>query len=397
MRDRSSLPTTRRTAAGLVTAMVVCSLLVGWATVPTSAVDGVDAPVSPAERRASATSGGLQATVTPSTIAAGVGDAVEVSGSTSAPTVRLYLVGPRGTFLGPDGRAERMGTARVASDAFSKQYTAFSRRGTYTLLVVSPGGDSFASDKHLGRGSLPSEVTRRQAIDMVRSAYAGDEVVELTVQGRTPSLGIDSVSDDGTVTYGTDLSVSGTSNRGDGTDVAVELLDGSERTRASVAVTVDGPTGEWEGSLDTADLEPGTYTLLATTDASRASALVVIAVNETGTPAETPMVDDDTPAPSGDSDQVAAAKSTLDNATGAALTNGTDGLDAASGTNSQVTGAAPSNGTNATTNGTTDGSANGTATGDDGSTSGSLPGFGIGAVLAAVAVVLAIFRRRPTE
>lgn len=391
MRDWNPLGRRKsETVAAIVTAVVVCSVLTGWTAAPTAAAVDAD-PLTPA-----ATVDSLTVTATPSTVAAGVGDSVEIAGSTPDDfDARLYLVGPRGTFLGQDGASGAMTTATVSSNAFSEQFTAFSRRGTYTLVAVAPGDDgTFRTDETLGRGSLPSGLTHQQAVDVVRSEYSGDEVVELSIHGRTPSLGIDSVADGGVIAYGTDATVSGRSNRAEGTDVTVELLAESGRPVTTQTTTVDAVTGEWSADLDTADLEPATYTVVASTDASRASALLVVSAEGTGTPAETPTADEsttETPT-GGDSESVAAAEETVDNATNAALQNGTEGVDAASG--SQAT--APNGTANATadgTNETANGTANGTATGENGSTSGSLPGFGVGAVLAALAVVVVVVRR----
>jgi PGF-CTERM protein len=391
--------TQSRGAAAIVTAVVVWSVLVGWTAAPTAAaLDG-----TPAGEPTGATVDSLTVTATPRTVAAGVGDTVDVDGSTPDDfDVRLYLVGPRGTFLDADGATEAMTTGRVSSNAFSEPFTAFSRRGTYTLVAVNPGPDgSFQTDTHLGRGSLPSGLTHQQAVDLVRSEYSGDEVVELSISARTPTLGIDTVSDDGTAVYGTDLTVSGTSNRAAGTAVTVELLRGSGRPTTTAVTDVDDASGAWSADLDTADLEPGTYTVVASTDVSRASALVVVTAEGTATPAETASAaESSAEATDGDADSVAAAEETLDNVTDAALGNGTEGLEAASG--SGVTGGNGSaDATDGTENGTANASgndtANGTAAGESGSTSGSLPGFGVGAVVAALVVVAVAVRRRTAD
>jgi PGF-CTERM protein len=279
----------------------------------------------------------------------------------------------------------------VSSNAFSEAFAAFWQRGMYTLIVITPGSDGFETDPALGRESLPSGLTQQQAVAVVRRAYSGDEVVELSISAHTPSLGIDTVADDGMTTYGTAVTVSGRSNRANGTDVTLELLDGSGRVITTALTDVNGVTGEWSADLNTSDVEPGSYTVVASTDVSDASAGLVVVADETETPAEplaeTSAADEST----GESDALASERETLDNVTDAALANGTEEVEAAGG--SQAAAPNSRNATDGGANATTNRTANGTADGSDGSTSSSLPGFGVGAVVAAVVVVVLAARR----
>jgi PGF-CTERM protein len=338
----------------------------------------------------------LDVTASPGTVAAGVGDSVEVSGNVSdVPEVRLYLLGPRGTFLDATGNRQSMETEPVSEGDFSVPYEAFSSRGTYTLLVVSPRGDgTFETTETLGRDALPSDMRREQAVDLVRSAYGGDEVVALTLRGETPSLAIDPI-DDGEVPRAEDVTVSGTSNRGGNAEVRVEVVDGEGRVAVYATAEVDAATGRWETDLDTSELDPGTYTLYADDAASTASTVLVVDADsdeeddgDEATPMETPLPD---------AEAATNASERLDNVTGAALDNATDGVEEASNVTGNATGGAAEAGNAGETTAAGNGTTNGTAEGTAGSTSEGVPGFG--AIVAVVAVVVAavLARRRSTK
>jgi PGF-CTERM protein len=338
----------------------------------------------------------LDVTASPGTVAAGVGDSVEVSGNVSdVPEVRLYLIGPRGTFLDATGNRQSMETEPVSEGDFSVPYEAFPSRGTYTLLVVSPRGDgTFETTETLGRDALPSDMRREQAVDLVRSAYGGDEVVALTLRGETPSLAIDPI-DDGEVPRAEDVTVSGTSNRGGNAEVRVEVVDGEGRVAVYATAEVDAATGRWETDLDTSELDPGTYTLYADDAASTASTVLVVDADsdeeddgDEATPMETPLPD---------AEAATNASERLDNVTGAALDNATDGVEEASNVTGNATGGAAEAGNAGETTAAGNGTTNGTAEGTAGSTSEGVPGFG--AIVAVVAVVVAavLARRRSTK
>lgn len=373
----------------LVASAVVPGVVAGATTPLSTAAD----PLTDVE---DARGTSVNATASPGTVAAGVGDSVEITGATTFDSgdVRLYLVGPRGRFLGEDGAAGDMETERVSAGAFAATYDSFTRRGTYRLLVVSPRADgAFASTTTLGRDALPTGVTQRQAVDLVRAAYGGDEVIELSLRGETPRLSIDPVSADGTLVGDDVVTVTGTANRGDGTAVFVDLAGADGRTVTTAEADVDAASGTWAVDLDLAGVEPGSYTLFAADGASRASTTVIVVTKET-TPTETPA---ETPV-SAESDAVADARETVENATGAALANGSAGLETANETVEGVSGGnanatASGNANESETNGSVEGETNATAEGA-GSTGGAVPGFGVGAFVAALVVVALGVRRR---
>jgi hypothetical protein len=409
-RERSPGRTGRRTRPVVLTGLVVWCLVVA-AVVPGLAGAAVTAPAGAGAVAAVDQARGTSITVTvsPATVAAGVGDSVAVTGTTTfdAGEVRLYLVGPRGRFLGDEGQAGDMEAARVAGGGFAATYEAFSRRGVYRLLAVSPRGDgAFESTPTLGRDALPTDVTQQQAVDLVRAAYGRDEVVDLSLRAETPRLAIDPVSADGTLVGDEAATVTGTTNRGGDATVFVDLVAGNGRTVATAETAVDAATGTWEVDLDVDGVEPGAYTLSATDGASRAETTVIV-VTEESTPAETPAEDT---APVGtdagtDADAADEAREAVDNATGAALANGTAGLEAANETTGGVVpeSASATDGENASIDGSANGTAsangseNGTAnatTESGGSTGGAVPGFGVGAFVAALVVVAVAVRRR---
>jgi hypothetical protein len=386
----------------LVLAAVVPGAAVG-ATLPPA-----DTAVLSDTERATGTT--VTASALPGTVAAGVGDRIDVNGTTTfdSGTVRLYLVGPRGRFLDSDGATGRLESESVSGGAFEVTYDAFARRGTYRLLVVSPGGDgAFAATETLDRDALPTSMSQRQAVDLVKAAYGSDEVLDLSLRAAIPALSIDPISDTGELARGETVAVTGTSNRGDGTPIRVGLRDGGGRNVLTAEATVDATTGTWETTLDLTDIEPGAYAVFAD-DGETSASTTALVVSETTTPAETPSESvsvDET------DDSVDRARETVDNVTGAALANATAGLDAASevaGTNvsgsetvdrlQNGTANASANGTaNASVNGTANASANGTANASTaeggGTTSGLVPGFGVGAAVAALAVVALGARR----
>ncbi|WP_372909527.1 hypothetical protein [Salinigranum sp.] len=409
-RGRTAGRTGRRSRSVALTGLVVWCLVVA-AVVPGLAGAAVPAPVDAGAVAAVEQARGTSITVTasPATVAAGVGDSVAVTGTTTfeAGEVRLYLVGPRGRFLGDDGQAGDMEAARVVGGGFAATYESFSRRGVYRLLAVSPRGDgAFESTPTLGRDALPTDVTQQQAVDLVRAAYGRDEVVDLSLRAETPRLAIDPVSPDGTLVGDEAATVTGTTNRGGDATVFVDLIAGNGRTVATAETTVDAATGTWEVGLDVDGVEPGAYTLSATDGALRAETTVIV-VTEESTPTETPAEDT---APVGtdadtDTDAVDEARATVDNATGAALANGTAGLEAANETTGgmvpgnasatdgeNVSADGNANGT-ASANGSANGTANATAESGE-STSGAVPGFGVGAFVAALVVVAVAVRRR---
>ncbi len=242
--------------------------------------------------------GALTSSLSAARIAADTGDEVTLSGTSfgQGDSVRVYLIGPRGQFLTADGGfgAE---SVSVRDNEFEAEYDAFQQRGGYTFFVVGRGRDGeYASDIGFGGADLRRGLTPQQAVEIIRDEYSGagvdDRVIELTLSAENPSLAVDDFTQDGQVAQG-EVTISGTSNRQDGTVIFVEVFDADNDVVATAEAVVDGASGEWETTLDLADLETGAYQLRASDDET-AARLEFEVVSEVTTPTETPA---ETPVP----------------------------------------------------------------------------------------------------
>jgi transcription elongation GreA/GreB family factor len=105
---------------------------------------------------------------------------------------------------------------------------------------------------------------------VIRQEYAADLVEIVTLEAENPSLTIDDFTTDGEVAQG-EVTISGTSNREDGTVVFIEALGRNENVVASDEAEVVASTGTWSTTLDLSDVETGTYTLRADDDVTGAT------------------------------------------------------------------------------------------------------------------------------
>jgi hypothetical protein len=211
--------------------------------------------------------GTLTANVSQTEIAATGDDEVKITGTAvgQSDSVRVYLIGPRGRFLGADGTTGQSQTLDVNDERFEQEYDAFDTRGEYTFIVVSRGRDSeYASDYGFGGATLQSDLTPQQAVETVNDEYTGagidDQIVELTLQAETPSLTIDDFTTNGEIAP-KEATISGTSNREDGTPIFVEVTDDNQDVIASAEAEVNGTTSEWSTRINLSDAETGSYTL----------------------------------------------------------------------------------------------------------------------------------------
>ena len=248
--------------------------------------------------------GDLTAQLSTSRIASNVGDEVTLSGTAlgQGDDVRVYLIGPRGNFLDASGGELDTSVATevdIEDEEFDEDFDAFSNRGTYTFLVVGQGRDgSYDSEEDLGRTADElDDLTPQQAIAVVNDEYTGagsdDQIVELTLQAENPQLTIDDFTTDGQVAQG-EVTVSGTSNREDGTTVFIEVLGQNENVVASTEAEVNGSQSTWSVTLDMSDVETGTYTLRADDDEA-SSELEFELVESVSTPTEEPTETEETP------------------------------------------------------------------------------------------------------
>jgi hypothetical protein len=240
-------------------------------------------------------SGTLTANVSQNEVAATGDDEVRITGTAvgQGDSVRVYLISPRGHFLGTDATAGQSETIDVNDGEFEEEYDAFDTRGTYTFLIVSQGRDGeYASNYGFGDATRESDLTPQQAVEIVNDEYTGagvdDQMVELTVRAETPSLTINDFTADGQVVQG-EAMVSGTSNREDGTPVFIEVVGERQEIIASTEGEVNGKTGEWSARVNLSDAETGTYTLRVSDDES-SSRLEFEIVDSIGTATQTQSV-----------------------------------------------------------------------------------------------------------
>jgi hypothetical protein len=183
-------------------------------------------------------------------------DEVAITGRVPGPgrTARRYVVSPRGDVAAAD-------LSVAEDDAFDDDYGDFPVSGTYRVLVVTPGRDAtfgFADggDAAALSRELSGAETRAEAVVVVRDAYGGagvdDRVLVRNVTATAPRVRVASA----TAADG-DLTVTGTSNRENGTVVLLDLRDGSDVVAAADA-TVNG-SGRWTATLDVSHLDPGPY------------------------------------------------------------------------------------------------------------------------------------------
>jgi major cell surface glycoprotein (TIGR04216 family) len=255
--------------------------------------------------------GSLEASLDTNSVAYNVGDEVEVSGTSvgNGDSVRYYVLGPRGSATANSVSVED-------DNNFSEDVSQFTDRGTYNIVLIGRGRDSNYArsnadlatsgsnqDNVIGNSDqspLAGSNTREQNLEVIRDVYedAGvdDNLVMLSLQAENAQLTIDPLSQSGTVTP-TEVTITGTSNREDDTEVFIEVLNTDEESIASATADVDGSTSSWETTIDMSSVPPGSYTIRAQDDESTAERDFQLASSTpTATPdEETPTPEDDTP------------------------------------------------------------------------------------------------------
>ena len=237
--------------------------------------------------------GSLSAELSSSTVASQTGDEITLSGSAiGQEQVDVYAIGPRGEIE----LRERINADE--DNAFEEDYSFFDRRGSYTFIVVGEGRDgNFGEDVSDEPLDPEGGLTQEQAVEIIREAYedAGSDnpIVELTLLSENPSLTLD--VEDGAEVPQDDVTLSGTSNREDGTVVFIEVLDENDDAVFSTEAEVNGSTSSWSVEADMSDVETGDYTLRAEDDETSATAQISV-VEEVSEETETPEPTD-TPTP----------------------------------------------------------------------------------------------------
>jgi hypothetical protein len=232
------------------TARIDESTLRGFDTVATTTVRTTDPSPS--------------ASVSQPRIATGVGDEVRVDGRAPGPgeTIRAYVVSPRGAVDASD-------MAVGNDDAFDLEYDDFDESGRYRVLVVTAGRDGvFAFADGGGAAAIGSELTGRETSDeaetIVRDAYGGagvdDRIVGLNITATDPTVRLETVR-----RRNDTFALSGTSNRENGTTVAVDLFVPDSGSVVAVADTDVNASGRFRTTVDVSGLGSGQYALRAET------------------------------------------------------------------------------------------------------------------------------------
>jgi hypothetical protein len=227
------------------------------------------------------------ASVSRSEISTNPNDEVTIFGRAPGPNraVRAHIVAPRGNVT-----TFNLTAAKDGDFDFSR--SDFDTPGQYRIIIVTAGRDAtfgFADGGNASsiRRELGTRRTADQTVRTIRDAYAGagvdDRRLELNVTAFDPSVDIKSVRL--LRIQGDSLIVSGTSNRQGGTSLGLELSgDGAFGT------TEVSQSGRWRTTLDVRGIDPGRYSLKATS--ANASNVVTVQLGpETAsivTPGSTP-------------------------------------------------------------------------------------------------------------
>jgi major cell surface glycoprotein (TIGR04216 family) len=243
--------------------------------------------------------GSLSAELSSSTVATQTGDEITLSGSAiGQEQVDVYAIGPRGEIE----LRERINADE--DNAFEEDYSFFDRRGSYTFIVVGEGRDgNFGSDVSDEPLDPEDGLTQEQAVEIIREAYedAGSDnpIVELTLLSENPSLTLD--IEDGAEVPQDEVTLSGTSNREDGTVVFIEVLDENDDAVFSTEAEVNGSSSSWSVEADMSDVETGDYTLRVEDDETSATTQISV-VEEVSEDTPTPEPDTETPTPEPDTE-----------------------------------------------------------------------------------------------
>ena len=193
----------------------------------------------------------------------------------------------------------------VEENRIEHELSVFDRRGTYTVILVGRGRDGQYAHASRDPGTKATG-TPDQNIAIIREHYTGagvdDVLIQRQVVARNPSMELSRIGTNGRITPG-NLTVSGTSNREDGTAIFVEVLDADRDIVTSGDASVNGSTNRWSTRLDLDDLPIGNYTVRAADNQVTAEQRIRHVEEVTTptlrptTPAETPIGDGPSPTP----------------------------------------------------------------------------------------------------
>lgn len=245
-------------------------------------------------------------------------DEIELIGSASGQgdSLRLYIVGPRGDIYADDPVLGQ--EVDVSDGEFEHEFgESFTLSGTYHVLVVGRGRDgSFAANESVLRNELSIDRTPQQLLALLTDAYeqagSDDQVVSLQFVGVNPSLTVGTVGQDDRVPP-TTVPITGTTNRGDSQEIAVDVFDANGTLVAGATGEINASADRWTTSVNFSGFAPGTYRVVASgPDLTAERNITVVTpqmqaggpaprVGDAETPGETGDAETQTASPTGDS------------------------------------------------------------------------------------------------
>lgn len=213
--------------------------------------------------------GGLSAYLTSESLVVDdeVEDQIRLRGAASGQgdTLRLYLIGPRGTLYADDVTGRSVDVANESVDyTFG---TSLTREGTYHVLLVGRGRDgSFAPDELALRPVGAERRTAAQKREILTDVYStpgsDDKLVWMSFEGVDPMIRIDPIGQRDRVPP-TTVTISGVTNRGERHQIFITVFDSNGTVAAATNGQINATASTWSGSVNFSELEPGTYTVVA--------------------------------------------------------------------------------------------------------------------------------------
>jgi len=193
-------------------------------------------------------------------------------------------------FYGPRGNVAHSSLAVGSDGTFDEDVNPNGladspRQGTVVLTVTTPGRDGTYGTGSIG--SLSSEastvsgddLTQQQAIERIAGVTtedtgSDDKTTSFQFRFTDGRVNVDTATGEagvnGQVAIGDEMTVAGTTNwQPEDNVVTVEVIDGPSAAEFPVETTDSwGTDGQWNVSINTTDLEPGNYTVEATSGAA---------------------------------------------------------------------------------------------------------------------------------
>lgn len=218
-------------------------------------------------------------------------------------TLRLYVIGPRGTIYADDPAVGQR--VDVVDSSFNYGVgELLTREGTYHVVLVGRGRDgSFAANESSLRTAVTADRTAQQQLEILNDTYrrpgVDDQLVYATFEGVDPFLSIDTLGR-GDRLPPTNITILGATNRGRGHEIFVDVVAPNGTIVASGTGVVIASADTWTASIDLSGVTPGEYTVRA------AGPDLEVTRNVTVVLPQTPV---EQPAPQADASEQAATES----------------------------------------------------------------------------------------